>query len=387
MKLFATLCFGMAVFLLSTDRAGASIIWSGPTIHFEKLDGADGTLPANQDQLTANDIFARASTQGLYNASSEPGFAHFSSPADTMWENGTTASIDPNAFTDWNTWFKNVNGGPGGVVGQPAVVYLVSEDIYLDLTFTSWSSHGAGGFAYDRSTPAPSGPATWLTAASGNWSVGTNWSTGAAPNGAGQAAVLNQTTSAAVTVTLDSSEIVGTLAFGNSGGNLFTGYTVSGTNSLTLDNSGSASLISVSEGTHAISAPVILNGNLGVTPSAGATLTIGGNISQSNSGSSLTLAAPGTLILSGSNSYSGGTSVKAGKLEVVNPNAIASGTNLSVGADASSIPAPIVSLSAIAVPEPSSITLIGAAALGLLLCSRQRSLTLPAACRSRSRRA
>lgn len=365
----------MAVLLLLTDRAGASIIWSGSTIHFEKLDGADGTLPANQDQLTANVIFARGSNQGLYNAATESGFTHLSSPADTMWENGTTASIDPIAFTDWNTWFQSVNGGPFGVIGKAAVVHLVAEDIYLNLTFTSWGAGhfgGAGGFAYDRSTPAPSGPATWLTAASGDWSIGTNWSTRTAPNGAAQVAVLNQTTSAAVTVTLDNSEIVGTLAFGNSGGNLSTGYAVSGTNALTLDNSGSASLVSVSEGTHAISAPVILNGNLGVSPSAGATLTFGGNISQSNSGSSLTLAAPGTLVLSGSNSYSGGTIVKSGKLELVNPNAIASGTSLFVGANASSIPAPPVPMSATAVPEPSSLALIGGGALCLLLCcSRQ----------------
>ncbi len=380
MKLFATVCSGMAVLLVLTDRAGASTIWSGPTIHFEKPDGADGTMPAHQDQLTANDIFARGSIQGLYNAASEGGFAHFSSPADTLWENGTTASIDPNAFTDWNTWFKNINGGPGGVIGQPAVVHLVSEDIYLNLTFTAWSSHGAGGFAYDRSTPAPSGPATWLTAAGGNWSVGTNWSTGTAPDGAGQAAVLNQTTTAGVTVTLDSPETVGTLALGNSGGNLSTGYTVSGTNALTLDNSGSASLISVSEGTHAILAPVILNGDLTVTPSAAATLAISGNISQTNGSSSLTISSPGTLILSGSDNYSGGTTVKSGTLKVVNPSAIASGTNLSVGANAASIPAPIVSmaagadkwLSATAVPEPSSITLIAAGALCLLLTRRKK---------------
>jgi autotransporter-associated beta strand protein len=373
MKLFAIVCSGIAVLLISTDRAGASTTWGGPTIHFDKPDGADGTLPANQDQLTANVIFARGSSQGLYNAAVESGFTHSFSPADTQWENGTTATINQSAFTDWNTWFKNINGGPGGIIGKAAVVHLVTDDIYLNLTFTSWADGrigGAGGFAYNRSTPTPSGPATWLTAASGNWSVGTNWSTGTAPNGAGQAAVLNQTTTASVTVTLDTPVTLGTLALGNSGGNLSTGYTVGGTKALTLDNSGSDSLVRVSEGKHSISAPVVLNGNLGVSPSAGATLTISGNISQSTSGSSLTLAAPGTLILAGSDSYSGGTTVKAGTLKVENSNAIAKGTNLFVGANASSIPAPTVTAgaaAATAVPEPSSIALICAAMLCLLL--------------------
>jgi autotransporter-associated beta strand protein len=378
MRLFAIVCSGMAVLLISTDRAGASTIWSGPTIHFEKADGADGSLPANQDQLTADVVFARGISQGLYNAATESFFTHSLSPSGTQWENGTTATINPAAFTDWNTWFLTTNGGINGhVIGQPAVVYLVADDIYLNLTFTSWASGhsgGAGGFAYDRSTPSPSGPAGWIGGTSGNWSVGTNWSGGTAPNGAGQAAALTQATTATVTATLDTPVTLGILEFGNSGGNLAVGYNVSGTNALTLDNSGSDSLVSASEGSHSISAPVLLNGNLDVSPSANATLTISGNIRQSNSGSSLTLATPGTLILSGSNGYSGGTIVKTGTLEVENSSAIASGTSLSVGSNASSIPAPIVpagaamSLSAAVVPEPSSITLIGAGALCLLLC-------------------
>ena len=50
--------------------------------------------------------------------------------------------------------------------------------------------------------------------------------------------------------------------------------------SLTLNNSGSASLIYVSEGTHAIATPVSLAGNVNVSPNAGSTLTISGNISE-----------------------------------------------------------------------------------------------------------
>ena len=112
-----------------------------------------------------------------------------------------------------------------------------------------------------------------------------------------------------MTVTLDSPQTVGTLQFGNSGGDLTMGYTVSGTNALTFDNSGSTALIAVSEGTHAITAPIALNSNLDVSLSGGSTLTISGSISESTP-SSLTLdgnSSTGTLILSGSNTYSGGT--------------------------------------------------------------------------------
>ena len=50
-------------------------------------------------------------------------------------------------------------------------------------------------------------------------------------------------TTSALTVTLDSPQTVGTLALGNSGGDPTVGYTVSGTNTLTLDNTGSTALV------------------------------------------------------------------------------------------------------------------------------------------------
>jgi autotransporter-associated beta strand protein len=158
-------------------------------------------------------------------------------------------------------------------------------------------------------------PAFWAAAVSGNWTTGSNWVGGVAPNAAGQSATFNVPTSAAVIVTLDQPATVGTLTFGNSGGNLSTGYTISGTNTLTLNNSGSASLIYVSEGTHTIATPVSLAGNVNVSPNAGSTLTISGNISQTTP-SSLTLSNAGMLILSGANTYTGGTSVTGGTLQL-----------------------------------------------------------------------
>ena len=47
--------------------------------------------------------------------------------------------------------------GTTDTVGRPMVVHLVDEDIYLQLTFKSWTDGaglGGGGFSYVRSTPA-----------------------------------------------------------------------------------------------------------------------------------------------------------------------------------------------------------------------------------------
>jgi autotransporter-associated beta strand protein len=232
----------------------------------------------------------------------------------------------------------------------------------------------------------PVGPATWV-AASGNWGVGANWNTGTAPNAAGETAIFSASNSTAAIVTLDRPITVGTLQFGN-GGSSIVGYAISGSNALTLDNSGSASVIAVNDhgsGTYLISAPVVLNGNLDVSPSAGSTLTISGNVSQSTM-SSLTLDAPGTLILSGTNNtYSGDTLVTAGTLIVSNSGALLAGSSLTVG-DAGAFPAaaaPTVAVAAAAspgataaVPEPGTLALLSVAGIVAAAAAWRRSINV-----------
>jgi glucose/arabinose dehydrogenase len=124
----------------------SATIWNGPPV-----SESDASQP---DQITPSVWIARGSFNGIYNAATEGGFTHTFSPADTEWANGTTA--DPNLttlpYTDWNTWALN-NGGPPSTIGVPAVVHLISDDIYIDITFTSWGSHGSGFYSYNRSTP------------------------------------------------------------------------------------------------------------------------------------------------------------------------------------------------------------------------------------------
>ena len=126
--------------------------------------------------------------------------------------------------------------------------------------------------------------------------------------------MLDAPTSSPLTVTLDRPLTVGTLELGNFGA-AATGYTLSGSgsNTLTLDNSGSAAMIVVDNGSHVIDAAVVLADNLVVSGSG--TLTFGSASNIAGNGKSLTMSgAGGTLILSGSDSYSGGTSVTAGTL-------------------------------------------------------------------------
>jgi hypothetical protein len=169
---------GCVCALASITRAAT--VWTGPTITFSKVANADQTLPANQDKLTNNVILTRASTQGMFNIAQEAAFAS-TSPKDTTWATSinnpsqTIAATNFAALT-FATW-QTAYGGSGSlntnITTHNAVVHLVSDDIYLDLTFTAFQGGGTGGsFTYQRSTPVPE-PGSLALAFAGLASLGT----------------------------------------------------------------------------------------------------------------------------------------------------------------------------------------------------------------------
>ena len=128
----------------------AATIWNGPTITFTQASSYPKP-PGDRDQLTPNVALTRASTAGLFNAATESGFSKGISPADTEWAVGSLADYATLTYSDWTT------AGGGNPVfnlpGQPLVLHLISDDIYLSVQFSSLGGHGAGGFSYIRSTP------------------------------------------------------------------------------------------------------------------------------------------------------------------------------------------------------------------------------------------
>ena len=133
------------VSLFSPQNSRAVAIWTGPQIVFTNVTVAD------VDLLRPNVSLTRGAGQGIYNATTEAFFTHFSSPVGTEWANGTTANYATLSYTNWNVWAKGVNPNPPSTVGVNAVMHLISDDIYLDVTFLSWPI--GGGFVYQRSTP------------------------------------------------------------------------------------------------------------------------------------------------------------------------------------------------------------------------------------------
>ncbi len=272
------------------------------------------------------------------------------SPTALVTFNGTNGSGPVDMMLNGNTFYGATGGG--GANGQGTVFSLTLPN----LPFTS----------------------QWANPVSGNWSDSSKWSNDP-PSSDGAVAVINVSTTAALTVTLDAPQTVGTLTLGS--GNAGVGYTLSGSNSLTFSNSSNsaAASISVIDGTHFINAPVVLTSDLVVTSTSSTpwqlTFAAASSIMDKGNHLSLTMSASnGTLILSGSDNYAGGTFVEAGTLIVTNPSAILAGTDLTVG-NASSFPnnAPAIRSSAVSpVPEPGTLALVVVGACGLLGCAWRR---------------
>lgn len=138
------------IFLSNGNDTNAQTIWTGPTMTFTKENNEDWTLETNQDRITNNVWITRANTQGIFNIVTETSYTDFSSPADTEWAIGTTADIGSLTFQNWE---DTSGSNPPSLVNQDMVVHLITDNIYIDIKFTSWQSGGSGGgFAYERST-------------------------------------------------------------------------------------------------------------------------------------------------------------------------------------------------------------------------------------------
>ena len=157
----------LAVMVVADCLEAAPVVWSGLDVSFTKENGVPATDPAAQDMITPNVIITRGNVRGIFNIAVETSFNAAVSPTDTEWAFPNNNAGKDIAATNWedlqfDLWVDAFGGqnfpGPGGTVGEPAVVHLITDDIYLDITFTSWSegAGGGGGFAYDRAAnPIP----------------------------------------------------------------------------------------------------------------------------------------------------------------------------------------------------------------------------------------
>jgi hypothetical protein len=124
----------------------AATLWTGPDIEFIQSDTnfADELIPGVVS-------LARGYSQWLYNPDAGDQGPGAATPTDTAWAFGT---LDNYGAYYYQSFDSLRNGDLSDLlVGNPMVVHLTNEDIYLSLTFSNWPQHG-GFIAYTRSTPA-----------------------------------------------------------------------------------------------------------------------------------------------------------------------------------------------------------------------------------------
>ncbi|MBN2577761.1 MAG: autotransporter-associated beta strand repeat-containing protein [Pirellulales bacterium] len=167
---------------------------------------------------------------------------------------------------------------------------------------------------------------TWLNAAGGNWSLGTNWSAGIAPNGAGRIAKFTNAINPGATVSLDAPATMGKLLFDNA-----SSYQIVGASTLTLSPGGlGTNQIEVVSGNHEISVPITMDAETVVTTASGTTLTLSGAVGGLGG---LTKSGDGSVLLTQANGYFGNTTISGGTLALGTSGTIASSPLIDVQAD------------------------------------------------------
>jgi hypothetical protein len=156
MKQFYTLLIFM-IFLTSGSKINAQTEWTGPLTTFTKADYADWTLASNQDQITSNVSITRANNKGIFNIVNDSiggGNGYGPQPSDTEWAFGNISDgVDTLIFTTWGVAHSSFgDGNPSSLLNRDMVVHLITDDIYIDINFLSWSKSNRGGFSYERST-------------------------------------------------------------------------------------------------------------------------------------------------------------------------------------------------------------------------------------------
>jgi autotransporter-associated beta strand protein len=218
---------------------------------------------------------------------------------------------------------------------------------------------------------------TWKDDSGGNWSDA-HWTGGNIADGVGAIAdfsTLNISNDRSVT--FNTSRTLGTFKIGDNDGSPNESWTfkASSGKTLTMQASSGNALIQVFDGSHTISAPIILGGNLDLLAGSGDTLTLSGVLSTSSGTTDLTLGTAGgssslgtlTLSGSGSNTYSGMFTVNGGRLRLgksSDKNAIAG--DLIIGDGTGGASADIVELqSSNQIIDTAAVTINGSGLLDL----------------------
>ena len=236
------------------------------------------------------------------------------------------------------------NGGLNPVTNSPLLSYDWSVPIPADRSgraalVTIWQRRDSAGeafFSVQDILIAPGG-ISWNQTGGGGYGTASFWSGGVVPNGVGVTANFGSSITAASTVNVGMSPLLGTVRF-----NSANAYTLNGTGVVMLQNTASSEgVIDVAQGNHAFNAGLMLHGSATATVAANSSLSVGGMVMFS-SGNIFTKNGPGTLRIAPTATVSGASNamfvVSAGRLSLdsvmtANVGAFAADAELRIGAN------------------------------------------------------
>ncbi len=313
-----------------TNESSASLTINGVTFEVGNTTGANWSLS------TSNIYTGNSGTEGVTGQVGELLRYFRYGPANDNATLTLTGLVAGETYT--TTWYnKNWSGGVSGRVaditanddgttftfdqnnsGNPSMLrYAFVAPASGSITYTF--ANGSNSFhQYGFSNELTSTPNQWDVAGGGSWNATGNWSDATAPNGVDAVAwVINETGSAAA-ITLDSPVTVGALYLDNTAG-----YNIAGPSSLTMEVSSGRALVSGMDGSHTLSAPLVLASDTDVAARNGRTIAISGAISGSGQ---LFTTGLGQVLASGNSiSYSQQVNVQSGALRLGHANAVGSG--------------------------------------------------------------
>ena len=129
---------------------------NGESVTFTKEDYANHTLEENQDRITDGVWITRGNDHPLFNIAAEANYDAATlyvnavgSPENTEWAFGRTEDLNPNSYQPWQAAIGGTN--PRGTLGRFMSLHVISEGLFFDVVFTSWTCCGdGGGFSYVR---------------------------------------------------------------------------------------------------------------------------------------------------------------------------------------------------------------------------------------------
>ncbi len=147
MRLTILPLFVAVLFLISCDGSQVDVEPEEEgEILFEKVPETSPFNEKNQDRITDNVWITRGNDGGqIFNVRVAESYDKSRSPIDTEWAIGFKEDVENLSFDTFRNTIR-----PQDVLGENLVVHLISDDIYLNVKFTKWSSSKGGGFAYIR---------------------------------------------------------------------------------------------------------------------------------------------------------------------------------------------------------------------------------------------